>query len=274
MKRDRNRKPDDKMDDSWLLPYADMLTLLLALFIVLFAMSEIDIKRFENLAFIFKTEFSSGGGLINDGESIVPEKPPVDIEKKEADEASDKEDKASQEDLDAVRDLAQLQAMQEDIEAYIAANNLTETLGTKLTEEGLFVTVRTDITFDSGSAKVKDHGVEIAKEIATMIDSDPPHEIVVNGHADDRPMHNEEFASNWELSSMRAIQFMYLLLEDSSLEPKWFSAKGYGEHRPIVENTSEENRALNRRVEVLIQPNYDLEETLQQQEENEDHKDD
>ena len=164
MKRDRNRKPEDKMDDSWLLPYADMLTLLLALFIVLFAMSEIDIKRFENLAVIFKTEFSSSGGLINDGESIVPEKPPVDIEQGEADEASDKDDKASQEDLDAVRDLAQLQAMQEDIEAYIAANSLTETLGTKLTEEGLFVTVRTDITFDSGSAKVKDHGVEIARK--------------------------------------------------------------------------------------------------------------
>ena len=258
-RRNRNRKKEEKVDDSWLLPYSDMLTLLLALFIVLFAMSEIDIKRFKNLAYIFKTEFSSGSNMIHEGESIVPEKPPVDSNDQEEEESEADEEK---EKAEAEKDLQQLQSMQEDIEEYIVTNSLTDILGTKLTAEGLLVTVRTDITFDSGSAKVKANGVEIAGEIATIIDSDPPHEIVVNGHADDRPMNNEEYSSNWELSSMRAIQFMYLLLEESTLEPKWFSAKGYGEYRPAVENTSEANRALNRRVEVLIQPNYDIEDSM------------
>src|SRR5699024_6434133 len=119
---------------------------------------------------------------------------------------------------------------------------------------------------------VKSEGEDIAKEIAAMLDTDPPHEIVVNGHADDRPVNNDEYPSNWELSSMRAIQFMYLLMEDSSIGPKWFSARGYGEYQPIVKNTSEHNRAINRRVEVLIHPNYDIEEEVEVESEEDDDK--
>src|SRR5690625_7403840 len=132
--------------------------------------------------------------------------------------------------------------MKENIEEYITTNNITETLGTKLTSEGLLVTVRTDITFDSGRAQVKEEGIEIAREIASFLDTDPPHEIVVNGHTDNVPIHNEEFASNWELSTMRAIQFMYLLLDDSEIEPKWFSARGYGEYRIVITKTKPDKK--------------------------------
>lgn len=261
-RRDRKHKSDDKMDDSWLLPYADMLTLLLALFIVLFSMSEIDVKKFENLASIFKSEFSSGGGMINDGESIVTEE-----DSPEEEENDDEKDEDQDKEEEAFKEFQQLLDMQQIIEEYIVDHDLADTLATQLSGEGLLVTVRTDITFDSGSARVKENGQDIAKEMAQMISSDPPHDIVVNGHADDRPMENDEFASNWELSTMRAIQFMYLLIEESDLEPKWFSAKGYGEYHPLVENTSEENRAKNRRVEVLIQPNYDIDDITEEKQE-------
>lgn len=267
MSRRKNKQDEEKMDDSWLLPYADMLTLLLALFIVLFAMSEVDVKRFEKLAYIFQTEFNpSGEGLIDEGMNIIPgeedsgniigELEQDEQEKEEADELEE-----AQKDQ-GIEEAKKLLAIQERIDEYIALNSLTETLGTKLTGEGLLITVRTDVTFDSGSATVKENGKVIAQEIASFLKTDPPHEIVVNGHADDRPMHNEEFASNWELSSMRAIQFMYLLLEESEIDPKWFSARGYGEYQPVVPNVSEENRAKNRRVEVLILPNYDIAEEL------------
>src|SRR5699024_9243556 len=73
MSRKRRVKRKNTMDDSWLLPYADMLTLLLALFIVLFAMSEVDVKRFKKLAYIFETEFVGGAGVIEEGITIVPE---------------------------------------------------------------------------------------------------------------------------------------------------------------------------------------------------------
>lgn len=256
-RRKRNDQEEENMDESWLLPYSDMLTLLLALFIVLFAMSEVDVRKFEQLAFIFKTEFTSGAGIIDEGVSITPET--TSVNKNENEEEEEK----TEEEIAQFKEYQELKMIQQNIEEYITTNSLTETLGTKLTSEGLLITVRTDITFDSGSAKVKKQGVEIAKEIAAFLSTDPPHEIVVNGHADDRPMYNEEYSSNWELSSMRAIQFMYLLLESSQLEPKWFSARGYGEYRPTVPNTTEENRTINRRVEVLIQPNHDIEKEIE-----------
>lgn len=263
-KKDKPIRKEEKISETWLLPYADMLTLLLALFIVLFAMSEIDIKKFERLAYIFQTEFLGGAGVIEDGVSIVPEETPVDgLEDKEDDE----EGKDESEVPESVEEYEKLLAIQEQLEKYIALNSLTDTLGTKLTGEGLLITVRTDVTFDSGSAHVKPEGVEIAKEIAKMLQTDPPHEIVVNGHTDDVPIYNEQFKSNWELSTMRAIQFLYLLLEYSDIEPKYFSARGYGEYKPIVPNTNEENRSKNRRVEVLILPNYDIEDEVEKHEE-------
>lgn len=269
-KRKKKDQEEEKMDDSWLLPYADMLTLLLALFIVLFAMSEVDSKKFERLAHVFQSEFMAGSGIIDDGETIIPEELPDDLVE---DEATGKDKDGDEAELESteegIEEYEKLRSMQEEIEAYIVANSLTETLDTKLTGEGLLIMIRTDITFDSGSAKVKSAGREIAKEIAALLATEPPHEIVINGHADDRPMNTREFASNWELSSMRAIQFLYLLLDYSDLDPKWFSARGYGEHQPIVPNTSEENRAVNRRVEVLILPNHDIEAEVEEDEEHE-----
>src|SRR5690625_4188510 len=213
LRKNRNKK-NGKIDESWLLPYADMLTLLLALFIVLFAMSELDVKKFEQLSYIFQTEFTSGAGVVDEGISIVPEDEPIDTNKKEDEEndgdnskAKDDVDKRSEEDeLAKLRGLEfdKLRSMQKELEKYIALNSLTETIGTKLTGEGLLITVRTDVTFDSGKANVKPQGQEIAKQIAQFLNTDPPQEIVVSGHADDIPMNNHEFASNWELSSMRS----------------------------------------------------------------------
>src|SRR5699024_3783127 len=145
---------------------------------------------------------------------IVPEEssPEEEDEEKENEKDEDKEE--------AFKEFQQLLEMQQMIEEYIVDHDLADILATQLSGEGLLVTVRTDITFDSGSARVKENGQDIAKEMAQMISSDPPHDVVVNGHADDRPMTNDEFASNWELSTMRATQFMYLLIEEADLEPK------------------------------------------------------
>src|SRR5690625_1267213 len=157
---------EGKIDDSWLLPYADMLTLLLALFIVLFAMSEIDIKKFERLAQIFKTEFTSGAGIIDEEASIVPRDEPLDASEDDSEDRNKQEEQENDElkNLKA-EEYEELLSIQQSIEDYIATNSLTDTLGTKLTSEGLLITVRPDITFDSGSAQVKEQGIEIANEI-------------------------------------------------------------------------------------------------------------
>src|SRR5690625_4412226 len=133
MLRKKQNKKDEKIDDSWLLPYADMLTLLLALFIVLFAMSEIDIKKFEQLSFIFQSEFTSGAGMIDQGISIVPEDEPIDFEK-EIDEEDDAKDEnggetgenSLEDELERLRkeEYDELRSIQAELEEYIALNSL------------------------------------------------------------------------------------------------------------------------------------------------------
>lgn len=256
----RKKKPSEEpqFDDSWLLPYADMLTLLLALFIILFAMSELDAQKYKQLTNIFKSEFFSNKGALESEVDpvMLPEVTDTEVVEKDDDYEEEAADGLDDNERDKVSGLIQLQSIQEEIEAYIEKNNMADMLGTKLSDEGLLITILTDISFDSGSAHVNGEGVKIAKEVASFLHTDPPHEIVISGHADDRPMYNKEFKSNWELSVMRAVNFMSLLLDNKHLDPEKFSAKGYGEYKPIVPNTNEENRAKNRRVEVLILPNF------------------
>src|SRR5690625_3344209 len=135
-KNKKEKKEEEKMDDSWLLPYADMLTLLLALFIVLFAMSEVDVRKFERLAYVFQSEFMAGSGIIDEGETIVPEETPADlVEDLETSKDNEKEEEKDEPD-EGLQEYEKLLAMQERIEEYITLNSLTDTLGTKLTGEG------------------------------------------------------------------------------------------------------------------------------------------
>jgi len=254
--RRRKRKSDEQPDESWLLPYSDLLTLLVALFIVLFAMGEIDAKKYEELSNVFQSEFSGGGSIL---EEISPEENqsselPID-DSTEDDGESEGEDEAES---NSMRELHNLKELQVSINSYIQTNELSEALFTELTDDGLLITILNDVTFDMGSAEVNSEGREIVAEVATLLNTNPVHQIVISGHADDRPINNEEFASNWELSVMRAVNFMGLILNNEQQDPTRFSAKGFGEYQPIAPNTSEENREKNRRVEILILPNYEI----------------
>ncbi|WP_325034729.1 flagellar motor protein MotB [Lentibacillus sp. Marseille-P4043] len=250
MRRKKQRK-EHEVDESWLLPYSDLLTLLFALFIVLFAMSEIDSQKYEQLSQVFKSEFSGGDGFMEKGSG------PTDSEGETI--KTDEDEKDTGNEKEQMQEREQLENLKNEINAYITNNDLAKSLGAKLTDDGLLITILNDVTFDSGSSTVNDAGKRIAKEVSTFLHTDPPHQIVVSGHTDDRPIKTSDYGSNWELSVMRAVNYMKLLLQNDTLDPERFSAKGFGEYQPIVPNTNNENRAKNRRVEVLILPNHELE---------------
>ena len=125
---------------------------------------------------------------------------------------------------------------------------------TDLTEKGLKVTILENVLFDSGKADVKLESLSIAKEMSNLLVSASPREITVSGHTDNVPIANAQFASNWELSTQRAVNFMQVLLQNKELQPGKFSAVGYGEYRSIAPNDTQEGKAKNRRVEVFILP--------------------
>lgn len=249
----KKKHEEQHIDETWLIPYADMLTLLLALFIVLFAASSVDANKFEELAKALNVAFIGGTGVLDQPSPVIPQDPSVIVKPENEDETED-EDVEEEYLLTAEEDLLELEELKKKIDKYITDNNLSLSLQTSLTTEGLLITILDNALFSSGSAQVRPDSIELAMEISHLLITDPPRRISIGGHTDNRPINTPQFRSNWDLSVMRAVNFMKILLDNENLEPNRFSSTGYGEYSPVSSNDSSEGRAKNRRVEVLILP--------------------
>ncbi|WP_404408382.1 flagellar motor protein MotB [Jeotgalibacillus malaysiensis] len=268
MKKRKRKKHDEHMDESWLIPYADILTLLLALFIVMFASSTVDQAKFNQMSQVFNEIFAGGENVLDYASLVETDDTEDDIDNAEGAEPEELTEEMTEEEQQmqdllaeqteretaAAADFEELQVVQEQINEYIAANSLGELFETELTDEGLLLTIRDNVLFASGSADVRSEYQSIAQDVASLLEFDPPRNVIITGHTDNVPISTAAFSSNWELSVMRAVNFMKLVIENPSLDPRWFSAKGFGEFQPIASNDTEEGRAKNRRVEVLILP--------------------
>ncbi len=240
-KHKKHKKHEEHVDESWLVPYADILTLLLALFIVLFASSTVDQQKMEQMSAVFNDIFTSGTGVMDN---------PAVVQTPNG-STSNIQSGASK----YMEDQDRLKESQDRVEEFIAINELEKQFETKLTTEGLLITIRDSVLFDMGRAELKAEYATIADELSQLLMFDPPRNIVITGHTDNVPIKTNEFDSNWELSVMRAVNFMKeVVTENEELDSKYFSVKGFGEYNPIASNDTEEGRAKNRRVEVLVQP--------------------
>jgi len=126
-----------------------------------------------------------------------------------------------------------------------------------VTKEGMFITVEEsgeDVFFESGSAQLSEQIKNILEKIAPAMEklAEANHEVVVEGHTDDVPIHTARFASNWELSTARATSVVQHMLKHFTFPPDRLAAIGYGEHRPLYENDTDEGRAGNRRVVFFV----------------------
>jgi chemotaxis protein MotB len=254
-KKHKKQHHEEHIDESWLIPYADMLTLLLALFIVLFASSTVDQTKYDLMADTFFNAFT-GQASIMDYPEVVPNEESINPQNQKSGEmeSGKKEGMITEE-----QDQRELKELQERLNQYIKEKNLSSNLETELTAGGLMLTITEGVLFQSGQAEINGQAVKIAGDISELLIADPPRYISIGGHTDNRPISTAKFPSNWELSSARAVNFMKVLLNNTNLEPSHFSATGYAEHRPIAPNDSAEGREKNRRVEVLILP-YNIKE--------------
>jgi chemotaxis protein MotB len=294
MGRKKKKHDDTHVDETWLIPYADMLTLLLALFIVLFAASSVDEGKFMLISETFEEIFTGGNDLLDYQEVI--EQSPLDPQseknnplsednehEKEGESEDGEEDKGNEEveeveepheetveEPDPVessieeqkqQDWEALNALKEQIDQYFVQKGLDVSIETNLMKEGLLITFPDGVLFDSGKADVTAEAKLLAKEVSEFLVTEPPREIRIAGHTDDRPISTEKYPSNWELSAARALNFMKVLLSNSMLESERFSSIAYGEFRPVASNATAEGRKKNRRIEILILPyEYDEEE--------------
>lgn len=245
---------EEHVDETWLIPYADMLTLLLALFIVLFAVSSVDAHKFEQLSQSFNLAFTGGEGIMEMPSPAITPNSDTSVITPPDKSTPEKEDIAEYLESQRKKDFLELEELKKKIDQYIEENDLSLSLQTELSLDGLMITILNNALFASGSSEIRPEARQLAAEISKLLVTDPPRHVTIAGHTDNRPINTPQFRSNWDLSAMRAINFMKVLLQNPELESERFSSTAYGEFRPVAPNTTDEGRGKNRRVEVLILP--------------------
>lgn len=229
--------------ERWLLTYADLITLLLAFFIILYAISVTDHRKMYELSQSLKSAFHVTSGAES---SVLSGQPSVlvggqtpmdfvtvqiqdDLQKKLSEEIRRKlEGKGG----------AGAQAMQ-------------AAVTTQITERGLVISLASSAFFDAGEAALRSDTISLLRVVAGTLKASGK-QIMVEGHTDDTPIHTYRYPSNWELSTARATAVVRYLVEAWNLPPARLSAAGYGEYKPLVANTTAENRARNRRVDIVL----------------------
>lgn len=243
-KRKNKKKVDQAGSPAWMTTYSDLMSLLLTFFILLFSMSSVSEERFKDAAQSLQMALvgsSSDSILDGNGEIIgdlVGDVDPEDIIVEEVP-------------VDPNYIPEEVIALYNTVNGFLEEEGLNADVTLSRDQEGVYIDIQEAILFDSGHATLKAAGSETLGQLAelfTLFDN----EIIVEGYTDNVPMHSREFPSNWELSTGRALSVLRYLSESYDISPSRLSARGYGEHRPIVPNDSDENRALNRRVNIAI----------------------
>ncbi|MCS7228137.1 MAG: OmpA family protein [Endomicrobia bacterium] len=153
----------------------------------------------------------------------------------------------------------QLKKIKQKIDNYVAQNQLERFVSTKITQkEGLVVTFSEKYMFDSGKAEIYPEAKQVIRDISALL-VEEPNRISIEGHTDNTPINTPEFPSNWELSTKRATNVLKYLLEELKFDPKRLTAAGFGEWHPVAPNDTPENKAKNRRVDLIIR-RLDIEE--------------
>lgn len=253
----RKKRAEEHIDESWLLPYADMLTLVLALFIVMFAMASVDEAKFQEFRSEFGTIFA---GLETGGDSLVG--PVVDLgsfsgEGGEGDQSgvsTKEQEEAKENKLGQKLEDEQMVQASEELKKDLAKSDFGKEMNVSLKSDGLHINLDSNILFAPGSADLENN-IEKSLGIVAPHLKNLNQEIIVAGYTDNVP-ENVKYSSNWELSAARAIAVMDYLVAEKIVEGKKISIQAYGENKPHATNQTAQGRAKNRRVEIIIKKVY------------------
>ena len=248
---------DEHPDERWLLTYADMITLLMALFIVMWSISNVNTSKFNELAKSLDDAFS--GAIISGGEAIMENGAGSQAERP-APQAPIQALRPSAESPDVqlartapAREEADLQALKARIDEFAARKGMRAEVETVVAERGLVVRVLTDrILFESGSATIKPEGRALIGELSGLFKAEVRHPIQVEGNTDSVPVRGAGgYPSNWELSGARAASVVRGLIANG-VAPRRLTTKGNADGRPVASNDTEAGRRRNRRVELVL----------------------
>ncbi len=224
-------KPENH--ERWIVTYADMLTLLFALFVVLWSMSDPNSTKLEQVRSSIDKAFSVGvlsgstGGspVFSSGGGLAP----------------------SLSDLKS-NDLV---SISKEVNDFTARSNIQTKIQVLSKPDSITISLSDNLLFDSGSATLKPGSQVVLTQVAAMV-RHLPNRLRIEGHTDNVPVNNPDFASNWELSGVRASTVLRFLVDSGGLDPNRLSFEGFGEYGAVADNATPEGRAFNRRADVVI----------------------
>lgn len=260
---------EEHVDETWLIPYADMLTLLLALFIVMFAMSKVDQTKFESVKRQLNIVFAGGAGVFDENsKDIKPfdlaepsSSPPPENTPPPSEDASGSGISSGTTGTQGIKDAekekayaaedAKMQEIKKLLEEQIKQAGYADQVKIELNREGLDITVQDVVLFESGDDRVIRSSYPLLQQIGKAL-STLNNNMKVTGHSDNIPISYGKFRSNWDLSAFRAINVMEYLVTSAGLKQEKFSVQAYGEFKPKFDNATADGRAKNRRVEIFV----------------------
>ncbi|MBW9256292.1 MAG: type VI secretion system protein TssL, long form [Candidatus Thiodiazotropha sp. (ex. Lucinisca nassula)] len=263
----------------WLATFADLMSLLMCFFVLLLSFAEVDAQRFKKMAESMKDAFGVQREIpaveIVKGTSVImqefspgkPEPSPIeDIRQMTSDLEQEFLDRESKDANDVDEAKAAMQAeLEREVQAQ--AEELQEMLESEISDglidvetesTNIIIRIQEKGSFPSGRANLNPDFFEVISKITEVI-ATTPGKIIVAGHTDNIPISTRRFRSNWELSSARAVTVVHAMLSNASIEEERFLIQGYADSQPLVDNETAENRAQNRRVELVIRRGEDIE---------------
>ena len=250
---------------AWTATFGDLMNLLLCFFVMLFAMSTVDSEKFKAIAESFSKTFSifEGGAtsigdglLISNGVSQLN-----DLDQYVNNTGKTEEGKDDPEKIDNYTEMkdkleeAQLnesEQLAEKIDESVAESNMTDKIDITFTSQYVQLTLKGALLFDSGKTEIRAEAVPVVDKVGRILENYAGNVIEIEGHTDNVPMHSAKYANNSELSCGRALAVYDYLISTTNLDPSKIKYAGRGEYVPVADNSTEEGRAKNRRVEIRI----------------------
>ncbi|OGR40506.1 MAG: flagellar motor protein [Desulfobacula sp. RIFOXYB2_FULL_45_6] len=225
----------------WMNTYSDMVTLLLCLFVLLFAMSTTQQESYKKLTESLRSALGDRSvpeAGIREGLTMHAVPSEIPSENQQIDELGGMIEKEMENIVSEIREL-------------VLFNKLGGEVSVTKSDEGVVITLSDLLLFSEGGTNLSEKGYDILKKVAVVL-SKLAYHVKIKGHTDSSPISSTVYPSNWELSSARASMVVRLLV-DNGVPPKYISAEGYAHYYPVATNDTARGRALNRRVEIVYE---------------------
>ena len=241
---------------TWMVTFADLMALLLTMFVLLLSFADMDVKKYQQIAGVMSESFGLqyikklAGVIESDGGpvGIAPKHtvPKVVQDLKFGDEIGEQPP-------DTINPEASLAGptLMKSVQQAMAAEIARSLANVEERDGEVVVRFPEKIAFPSGKETLTTEFLVALNNLAIVLES-AKGDIIIAGHTDNRPIHTDVFRSNWDLSTARANSVIHFLLENTGIDPGRLAAMGYGDSRPLVSNDTDDDRAINRRVEIII----------------------